>query len=75
MTIRYGSMPRKKVGLERVVEPEQLVETLDVEDEPEDGPEQHGPEGRPERTPLGEDHEADGDPALAVHGLVAEPAR
>ena len=54
---------RRAAGQERVREAEDRVDALDVEDEPEDRPEQVGPERRPDRAPLGEDDQPDRDPA------------
>ena len=55
--------------------PRIVVDALDVDDEPEDRPEEIGPDRGAERAPLGEDDEPDRDPAAAADGLVAVPAR
>ena len=78
MTIAYGSMFRKKVdgwyvknglGMPKKSGGPWMssVRRRIVADEV-------GAEERPDRAPLGEDHQADGDPALARRGLLAEPA-
>ena len=54
--------------------PKKRVDALDVEDQAEDRAEEVGADGGPERAPLGEDDEADRDPAATADGLVAEPA-
>ena len=65
---------RGAAGLERVGEPEDRLEALDVEDEAEDGPEQVRPRTRPGSGSTGRRSPGRPRSSRARYGLVAEPA-
>src|SRR4029079_5524635 len=59
---------------ERVRDAEEVVGTLEVEGQPPDDSDEVGPEQGAPGAPLGEDDQADSDPAEAAGGRGREPA-